>query len=284
MALCKLWTMLTGIFKDRKTIEEGATIKQQIPTEHPDQITKDVPSSGNYPKFLGFIPPQDAEQAIPKIFHTICMEPGCIGAPRLFKNAEALKKLHFGREFRFWKAAEVAALIQENYLKFRGTFESYDCPVKMNEVARILILHHYGGVYLDQDFIPLRNIEPLLKESTFVIGSEDKDLTPVDGFIAAVAKSPILGRCIELLDRPQADLSELTVREALKTAIEEILALKEPHSAKEGENIRIYSKVFFYLAENESITAKQRITVAELKRKFPNTYLFKAYGSVLEDD
>ena len=66
----------------------------------------------------------------------------------------------------------VLSLIEEHFPNFLKIYNSYDVQIKKHDAARIAILYVFGGVYVDHDFVALKNIEPALGICEFIIGGE----------------------------------------------------------------------------------------------------------------
>lgn len=69
---------------------------------------------------------------------------------------------------------------------------------QLSDIVRYEVLHRFGGVYLDTDFLCQRNVESLLVGYDFVGAGEQENMLSA-GFIAAVPGHPLVERAIELL-------------------------------------------------------------------------------------
>jgi len=72
------------------------------------------------------------------------------------------KEMHPDWEIREWDMESIQELIKNNHPEFIDTFNSYSQWIKKHDAARYFILLYVGGVVLDHDTVPLKNIEPLL--------------------------------------------------------------------------------------------------------------------------
>jgi mannosyltransferase OCH1-like enzyme len=70
---------------------------------------------------------------------------------------------------RFWTDADNDALASE-YPAFWDSYRLLNPPIKKADFARLLYMHRYGGVYVDLDFISLKNLVPLLADNDIVLG------------------------------------------------------------------------------------------------------------------
>jgi len=132
----------------------------------------------------------------PRVFHRIWFdEPE---RPEFSAWRDRLADLHPDWEIRTWgSSAEVRDLIRDAEL--RAEFERYlvtDPFGRVPDIARYLLLWHFGGVYIDTDFEPLRSFEPLLEDPRPFAGWEN-DRTLCTALLAAPPKHPAIGVLLE---------------------------------------------------------------------------------------
>lgn len=60
-------------------------------------------------------------------------------------------------EHKMWDDDDIEKFITENYNWYLKIYKSYDRNIKRYDMARILILHHFGGIYADMDYIVYKN-------------------------------------------------------------------------------------------------------------------------------
>ncbi len=147
----------------------------------------------------------NCEIMIPKIIHRIWMpfstdkkEP-----PTLYKKLDSrIKHLHPGWVVMQWNEESINLLIEKYYPEFQATFASYDVPIKKHDAARYLIIHHYGGVFLQHSLILNKNIEPLLRGYEAIFAEQStSDNTINNGFIASIPSHPIISKIISTLPK-----------------------------------------------------------------------------------
>lgn len=90
---------------------------------------------------------------IPKIIHQIWwpFDGKSEVPPDWVRFSESWKKAYPDFEHKIWGDAEARSFVSRNYPDFFPTFESYDAPVKRVDTLRVLLLHHFGGLYADMD-------------------------------------------------------------------------------------------------------------------------------------
>lgn len=92
--------------------------------------------------------------AVPKIVHQTWKTHKL---PPDFKAwRQRCKDLNKGWEFWMWTDEDNLDLVKEKFPMLLPTYEGYDRNIKRVDAARYLILHQYGGVYMDLDMTCLR--------------------------------------------------------------------------------------------------------------------------------
>lgn len=102
---------------------------------------------------------------VPRVIHRIWKNNDVASMPRHWRGSyKKTKRIHdsIGWSTYLWTDQTIRAFIALNYPWFLGTFDAYPYAIQRVDAARYLILHHYGGVYLDLDITCLRSIEPIL--------------------------------------------------------------------------------------------------------------------------
>ena len=87
-------------------------------------------------------------------------------------------KLHPNFDIKLWNNNNVNK-VQFNDIENINLFKSLTDPRALSDIIRLHVLHQYGGVYIDMDINPIRNIEPLMYKKK----KEDNE----DVFISAFA-------------------------------------------------------------------------------------------------
>ena len=101
---------------------------------------------------------------IPRVIHQVFLG---YDSPRMppgwSKNHDKWKQLHPDYEVLLWNMAMSEQLINDVDPSFYKTFKSYKHHVQRADAIRYFILYVHGGVYVDLDVVPTRNITPLLQ-------------------------------------------------------------------------------------------------------------------------
>lgn len=81
----------------------------------------------------------------------------------IFKKSQASVSEHLAEwQYNFWTDADLDAFIRSNYNEFYNSWKLLNQPIKRVDLARYLILHKFGGVYADLDFIFTKSLDELI--------------------------------------------------------------------------------------------------------------------------
>jgi len=105
---------------------------------------------------------------IPKIFHQIWLGNTELPLPFQVLRDHTLN-LHPTWEYKLWTEKNLPPLINQKL------YDSQERLFYKADVLRYEILAHYGGIYLDTDFLIYRSIEPLLRNTDHFLAYEATD-------------------------------------------------------------------------------------------------------------
>jgi mannosyltransferase OCH1-like enzyme len=75
-------------------------------------------------------------------------------------------------EYRLWTDEDNRALVASRYPTFLPVYDAYPHPIMRADAVRYLLLHQYGGVYADLDYLCLRPLDRLLDDQAVALGLE----------------------------------------------------------------------------------------------------------------
>lgn len=81
--------------------------------------------------------------------------------PNLFANSQMRWRQvakQMGATYHIWSADEVDALMKKHYAQLWDTYKDVPFAVMRVDIARVAILHQYGGMYVDLDVLPNTDI------------------------------------------------------------------------------------------------------------------------------
>ena len=101
---------------------------------------------------------------IPKIIHQTWKDNNL--PPILQEIVAHNKALLPDYEFCLWTDKDISELIQKEYPHIFKVFEATRTGVQRGDIARILLVHHYGGIYIDLDILLLKDPEDMIDMSS----------------------------------------------------------------------------------------------------------------------
>lgn len=122
---------------------------------------------------------------IPLIIHQIWFQ-GINNIIQPYKNCfintiKFLKKTNW--DHYFWDQLRIEKLIKEEYPEYWNTYNKCEILVQKLDVARYIILYHYGGCYMDMDMDILKDFSYLLDEEDELVFSLTKQFGYNNGIL-----------------------------------------------------------------------------------------------------
>jgi inositol phosphorylceramide mannosyltransferase catalytic subunit len=165
------------------------------------------------------------------------------------------KKFHPDYEYKLWTDKDNRELIKKHYPKFLTIYDNYSKGVYRADIARYIIIYHYGGLYVDLDFECLKNMDKLLEDNKCFFAYE-----PSEHFIngkpkicnalfASTKYNPIFIKFLrEAFQRSVIDINRSPVYLTGPEMITNVL------NSIQNNNIKIYNSAYFYpkCAKNDS--------------------------------
>lgn len=85
------------------------------------------------------------------------------------RSQNSWKKLYPDFEYKFWTDEDIADYMKNQPHVYQQTFNDLDQNIKKMDFFRYLVLHEYGGIYSDMDFIANNRIEKdILSHYSFI--------------------------------------------------------------------------------------------------------------------
>ncbi len=107
---------------------------------------------------------------IPRIIHQMWKD--AAPPPRLTAWQESWRRWQPDWEYRFWTDATLDDFVRRHYPAYAGIYRGYPENIMRADMARYLLLEHFGGVYADLDAECLASFEPLVAEDRVVLARE----------------------------------------------------------------------------------------------------------------
>jgi len=67
-----------------------------------------------------------------------------------------------GYEFKFWTDNDILELINKYYPEFNHIYSLTKTGVQRGDISRIILIYHFGGIYIDLDVLILRDFDELI--------------------------------------------------------------------------------------------------------------------------
>lgn len=118
---------------------------------------------------------------IPKVIHQIFFD---IGKGKSYKDISDFvsgynKTKKFcereGIHHKFWDEKMVEELLHQHYPEFVELWGDFREPIQRIDFARYMILHNEGGIYIDLDVHPMRDISELWEKEFFFVRWDNDD-------------------------------------------------------------------------------------------------------------
>ena len=95
---------------------------------------------------------------VPKLIHHIWFQGGKI--PKKYTLAKRCGEINRCRVM-LWTSEKIEGLL-DNYPHYRELYRRLPLLIQKIDLAKYIILHHYGGLYVDLDVFCIKNVQPLL--------------------------------------------------------------------------------------------------------------------------
>lgn len=166
-------------------------------------------------------------------------------------------------EYRLWTDADNRALIAEHYPWFLDTYDRYDVPIKRVDAARYFILHRFGGIYADLDFVRLRSLDPLLARNDLVLAYESRRWVG-NALMGCSPGHPVMDEAIRRLEgTADRHVLEATGPRFLTRILEESAYLEEILPA---------DFIYPYGWDDPRKAEYAECSIESLRQRFPNAY------------
>ena len=136
-----------------------------------------------------------SDPKIPKILHQIWINKDSNKKPpaKFLVWSEQFRRLHPDWDYLFWDDISSREFIKTHYPSFVETFENYDVDIKRADVLRYLLMHHFGGVYVDLSFQLVKKLDRLLGNCSVVLAQSTTKPEEAGGYIGNAFMASVPG-------------------------------------------------------------------------------------------
>lgn len=82
------------------------------------------------------------------------------------KSITSIKRCFPNWDYKFWADEDLDNFIRTYYPSYYLNWANLDRMIKKVDVARYFMLHYYGGVYADLDFVFTKDVTPLIEDGS----------------------------------------------------------------------------------------------------------------------
>ncbi|KAK3590132.1 hypothetical protein CHS0354_041183 [Potamilus streckersoni] len=105
---------------------------------------------------------------------------------------ESVRDFHKNWEYRFWTDNSARKLVRQKYSYIFPFYSNYNKGMFRVQAFRYMVLHEYGGVYIDMDMKSLLPLDPLLRKYTCILAQEPHEHAILEARSAGIASDSFL--------------------------------------------------------------------------------------------
>ena len=148
---------------------------------------------------------EEEDNEIPLNIHQIFYTIKSTEIPQEWKHAMwSWSRLNPGFKYNLWNSSSVESLIVSKYPHLWDTYRQYGHWVQRIDMAKYIILHQYGGIYVDTDIECLKSMKNVMKtfpQNTKVVVYEAYPWGKASEFIMCARKHPFMTSVIQGFNR-----------------------------------------------------------------------------------
>ncbi|KIW17129.1 hypothetical protein PV08_04320 [Exophiala spinifera] len=136
---------------------------------------------------------------VPAIIHNVFLGSSDLLRSSWALAAHACRVVHPDYNFEFWDNARAERFVRREYPELWPTWKNYRYDSQRADSLRYMVLHHYGGIFLDLDLLCLRPLTPLRAFDFVAPAAYPSGIS--NGFLLSRPKGPFLAEVISNLPR-----------------------------------------------------------------------------------
>lgn len=98
---------------------------------------------------------------VPKIIHQMWKNEN-IPAHLIAMQKSVIEK-HKDYDYMFWTDDRLESFVKINYPEVQNLYDNFEYKIQQLDFVRLLILYHFGGIYIDLDTLCFKNVDSILK-------------------------------------------------------------------------------------------------------------------------
>ena len=120
-----------------------------------------------------------------------------------------------GYEYKMWNLKECNSLINTHFKQYKKLWNQFRLPIQKADFIRYCILYEEGGIYVDCDIHPLRDLDNLFqKDYFFVTWHDDKKKLPYNAVMGSQKGEDIF---LKIMKHCEESYRKLSKKEIYKT-------------------------------------------------------------------
>ncbi|CAL5224031.1 g6651 [Coccomyxa viridis] len=141
-------------------------------------------------------------------------------------------------KFQFWDMEAALKLIRDQYSWFLPTFEGYSTVVAKGDALRPLVLHAYGGMYVDLDVECYRPVDTFLEGHDLVLQAEEHNSSEalINAVMASTPRHPLWLDVISLMMERSASSHNVLFATGPQVISEAYKSFMKTHDLKTRES------------------------------------------------
>ena len=115
--------------------------------------------------------------------------------------------------YTLWSKEDIEDLL-EDYPEYKQLYNDFRYDIQRIDFARLLILYHHGGLYLDLDVTPFKeNVKEVsgIFDKEFFIARWNTSHLPYNAIIGSKKKNPLMLDCIKEVERSFYEKSQINI-------------------------------------------------------------------------
>ena len=151
---------------------------------------------------------------------------------------DSWKTHHPDWEYKLWTNEDGYRFVEQYYPSFYEAYCNLTYDIQRADAIRYVVVHHFGGLYVDMDYECLQPFDALLEKHDFIIGFEPAEHAQMYGeavlcnaLFAAQPKAPFLSEAIERIEHSPSIVSH---NDVLSTTGPLLLQKILEHQGREG--------------------------------------------------
>jgi len=120
-------------------------------------------------------------------------------------------------DYWFWELEDCEKLIKEDFPEYLDLWNDFRYPIQRCDFIRYCILYKFGGLYIDCDIRPVKNLDSIFNVSFyFVHWDNDKNKKPYNAIMGSLKNQELFLRIIEQVKKDYYEKSKIKTYETWK--------------------------------------------------------------------